>query len=201
MSGSSFFGDPFGDLGPYNFYWDAPILTGDPGANTYLGGTKGTTIAISDTKTDITWDQGGTDPQNRILTGRSVMVNLALAQATLVRIRALLQGFEIYGTAGAEGFALSFSLGESDADVRKVLKAVKVIGGVDSTDPNDIMFFPLAAPMVEGAETAGDAETQRQFAGSFYCYRSEEYLTAVSGKPCSGFSKAAIDNGHVVVVP
>jgi len=190
------FGDPRGDLGPYNLTWDAVINTGDTGDDLFLGGTKGTSVQFQDTKTDLTWDQGGTAPQNAVATGRSVIVNLALAQLTPARMAALMNALENYGTAGADGMAIADNLGEDDASIWKVLKMVKVIGGANSTHPQHTIFFPHAAPMVD-TEIAGDAETQRQFAGKFRCYASEEHISTVTGKPLFGFTLKAVLTGNV----
>ena len=197
-----FFGNKNLDLGPANIYYNASIFTGDGGTDELFGGTQGLTINMAVEKADLTFDQYGTSPANRVATGQSLTVAASLVQLTTQRLENALQGFKSYESTGGSllGFSWESVIGEADADIEKPLRLVLLSPtgtGEESTDPDDIIFIPNAAPMVE-AEIAYDASSQRVIAITWNCYRRSKYISSVSGKELFMFSQSMLNSGLVI---
>ncbi|HUS89445.1 MAG TPA: hypothetical protein VMW91_08790 [Desulfosporosinus sp.] len=194
-----FFGNKNLDLGPANIYYDASIFTGDGGTDVLFGGTQGLTINMAVEKADLTYDQYGTSPANRVATGQSLTVAASLVQLTTQRMENALQGFVSYENTGGSliGFSWESILGEADSDIEAPLKVVLVNAGIESTDPDNIIYIPNAAPMVE-SELSYDAATQRVLAITWNCYRRSGFISSVSGKELFLFSQSMLDNGLVI---
>lgn len=198
---SHFFGSTLLALGPANLYIDAPVETGDPGANTSLGGTQGMTITKQVNKVDLFYDQYGDSPANRVSTGQALQVKAGLVQTSLEILQAILQGFSWYDETGgiSSGFAWTDTLYQSDRDITKVLKIAIIdpATGSESTDGDDIIFIPEIAPMVD-TEVAYDAGTQRVFNTTLQAYKSTVWIEASTGKGVFYFSKSAVDEGRII---
>jgi hypothetical protein len=197
---SNFFGESDMTLGPANIIYNPTIFTGDGGTDIALGGTQGLSISQVVEKGDLTKDQYGTSVANRVVTGQGLTVTASLVELTLERIEAILQGFTHYqATGGATiGFAWENVLGARDSAIETPLKFVLVEGGIETTDPDKIIYIPNAAPMVD-TELTFDAATQRVLALEWNCYRRPKYTSSISGKELFYFSQSMLDNGLVVL--
>lgn len=193
-------GSKNGSLGPCNFYFDSPILAGDPGDDIFLGGTQGATLRYEQSKSPITYDQYGTEPANQVITGEKAELETNLVQTTLERIAAVLPGFVAHGAAADEGASQASAIGLDDLTIAKVIRMVRTFGGVELTGGDEILYFPLGAPMGT-AEWTFDASTQRVLGVSFKFYRSPKYQRTTDGAHLWYFTQSALDNGHVTVVP
>jgi hypothetical protein len=199
---SNFYGDSNMTLGPANLYHNPSIGTIYTGENLLLGGTQGLAINKAIEKGDLTKDQYGTSPANRVVTGQSLSVSASLVELTLERLNASMQGFEHYiATGGATlGFSWEDVLGQSDDKIERPLKFVLIEGDGETTDPDKIIYVPNAAPMVD-TEITFDASTQRVLALEWHCYRRPRWKSAVTGKEIFLFSQSMLDNGLVVYDP
>jgi hypothetical protein len=196
----NFFGGSNLTLGPADLIWDAPVFTGDTGLDLYLGGTQGLSIQKAIQKADLTKDQYGTSPANKVATGQDLMVTATLVELQLDRLEAVFPGFQHYtNTAGATiGFGWESVLGQKDSDIERVLK-INLLNpnGTRSTDPDKIIYIANAAPNVD-TEIAFDPETQRAISIEFTGYRRPRFVSSVTGAELYYFSQSMVDNGIVV---
>jgi hypothetical protein len=199
---SNFYGDSNMTLGPANIYYNPSIGSLYVGTDLALGGTQGLSIAKAIEKGDLTKDQYGTSPANRVVTGQSQTVTASLVELTLERLNAIMQGFEHYtATGGATlGFSWEDVLGQADDKIEKPLKFALIEGDGETTDPDKIIYIPNAAPMVD-TEISYDASTQRVLALDWNCYRRPKWKSTVTGKELFLFSQSMVDNGLVAYDP
>ena len=174
---NSFLGGPL-DLGPCNIYYD----TASGGENLNLGGVDQVTLRFGVEKTDLTTAQTGTDAADKVVTSSFCEIECGLAEATLERLAATVQGFEV-NTVGASivGYSFGPAIGERDSSILKQLTLIRVLDGIESTDPLDeLVVFSAAANA--NAELTYDAASQRYIGTMFKAYRSPT-LTSVTGRP------------------
>lgn len=196
-STTNFLGSANGALGPINIY----VITGDiqfdsagTDTETYLGGTQGATLTFNQEKADIMYDQYGTKPANRVVVGEELSLEASLVQTTQARLAAVFQEF----TSHASGFSQASAIGQDDISVVKSLKLIRVVAGVNSTDADDTLYMPAAAPMGT-ASWSFDAATQRVTGVSFTCYKSTKYVRASDDAPLWFFTRSAIQDGFVAL--
>lgn len=149
----------------------------------FLGGTDSTLLKFGLTKQDLMESQNGTTAADRAITGYSASVELGLTRSTLVRMEKLLQGFQGVrdATTGLyKGAGFGFPIGETDLDIAKELRLVKLIGGIESVEPLETIRVLKCAPSSEN-EAAFDAGTQRIFKVTFNAYRDDSVV--INGVP------------------
>lgn len=177
MATNSFFGGPL-DLGPCNLRFD----TASGGEDLDLGGVDQVTFRFGVEKTDLVTAQGGTDAQDRVVTASMCEIECGLAEATLERMKAVIQGFEVNEVGGSiVGFSFGPSIGQRDSSILKEMTLTRVIDGVESTDPLDQIRVFQVAP-VSSSELTYDAATQRYVGTMFKAYRSSTQLSPTGRK-------------------
>lgn len=194
----NFFGSTNGALGPVRATWDPILETGDTGDNILLGDTQGTSVAYSVMKSPLTSDQDGSEPFNQVVSGISLTITINLVKTSFDILAAIIQGFEVYGSASDEGVTIAGSIGEDDLSIAKPMELIRILDGVPSTDDDNALIVPLAAPTGE-VEWSFDATTQRVAAVNIRCYKSDTYVHATTGVGLYGFTRSALELGHVTV--
>lgn len=195
---SNIFGGTNGALGPSRATWDPILQTGDTGLATSLGDTQGISFIDQTEKAGLTSDQKGSQPYNQVTTGELIEVTGNLTNTTSEIIAIVLQGATAHN-AGADGISRDSNIGQDDLSIALPLSLTRVIAGVNSTDPDDEVIFPVAAPQTE-AEWTFDVSTQRILGFKFRCYSSPNYVDAVTGKEKFWFTRLALNSGAVIFV-
>lgn len=128
------------DLGP------CQVLFGTAGSEIDLGKTQGgVRVTFSQDEVDLLSDQYGTQPEDQAITGHSAMIVVPLAEYTIENLAtALHQTKKQLGTK--EGIKGSSLVGSKQTDYGNSLLIKKYVSGVVSTDENDWIRFPNAAP-------------------------------------------------------
>jgi hypothetical protein len=134
----------------------------------------GVTWTEAEEKADIVFDQTGTVPADRMSQGfrNEVVVPIGISDLPLL---AFFPGIELVTDSGdpTKTFIRRVSrLGLLDSEVLVELIITQFKSGVPSTDPEDRIIFPAAAPQVEG-DKAFDAATQRAYPLRFFAYPDE----------------------------
>ncbi len=139
------------DLGPCAVYF------GTEGAEADLGRTQGgVRVAFITDVADLLSDQWGTQPEDGMITGQGARITVPLAEYTLDNI-ALALNQTVYGGGLIGGERI---VGTKMSSKAKSLLLKKYVNGIVSTDAEDWMRFPNAAP--EGnPEILFDGSTQR----------------------------------------
>lgn len=148
----------------------------------FLGCTDATKLNFGLTKTDLMCSQEGAVRGDRVVTGYTASVEFGLADGTPDDVASVTQGmFNQRTPAGLlKSTYFGFPLGEQDSSILQTLFLIRIFGGVESTDANDIFTLLRAAPNVE-SELTYDAETQ-----IFYKAAYEGYIdrnTQINGLP------------------
>lgn len=128
------------ELGP------CQALFGTDGAEADLGLTEGgVTVTFATTTVDLKSDQTGETPQDRIITGQTITITIPLAEITMDNwALALNQTKTHYG--GKTGVAGANKVGKSLLNDAKSLILIKYDEGAASSDTEDHLKFPKAAP-------------------------------------------------------
>ena len=151
------------ELGPCS------VAFGTAGGETDLGKTHGgVTVRISDDSVDLKSDQSGTSPEDTVITGTTVEVELALAEITMARLATALGQTAFGSDTGVPG---ENKVGYSMADNAQSLLLKKYVDGIESTDAADQIRFPAACPMSD-IELSYDAENQRVLKVKFKCFKT-----------------------------
>ena len=153
------------ELGP------CQALFGTAGAETNLGKTEGGVTARFFTDfADLMTDQDGTRPQDRIITGQGAEIELALADILLENI-ALALNQTLFISGGTHLVVGENRIGASLKDTFSgSLLLKKYVGGAVSTDEDDWLRFPKAAPNPETVEIVFDKATQRVINATFIAF-------------------------------
>lgn len=161
-----------------------------PAASTYkkvdvidMGGTDSTTLAFGLEKTDLMESQKGTTAADKAVSGYNCSVTMGLTRATPERLQAVNQGIRLIRdttTAAVESIAFGFPAGETDLEITRELRLIRIRKGAPSTDPLDVVRILKAAP-TSSAEQPKDASTQEILSVVFTGYIDEE--TVLDGMP------------------
>jgi hypothetical protein len=142
------------DLGPCRAYF------GTAGAEADLGKTQGgVKVQFMQGVADLKSDQNGTEPEDQMITGHGCTITVPLADYTLDSLAtALGQTKKTLGeNAGIKGDSL---VGTLKSTLAKSLLLKKYVNGAISSDEDNWMQFPKAAP--DGNfEITFDGENQR----------------------------------------
>jgi len=128
------------ELGP------CQVLFGTAGSEADLGKTQGgVRITFSEDVADLLSDQYGTQPEDQVITGHSADIAMPLAEYSITNLAlALNQTKKQLGAQ--EGFKGSSLVGTNLSTKGQSLLLKKYVSGVVSTDENDFIRFPVAAP-------------------------------------------------------
>ncbi|MCK6381889.1 MAG: hypothetical protein L6Q54_11680 [Leptospiraceae bacterium] len=139
----------------------------------WLGQTMGgITAKVSIKKSDIKHDQQGDSRADAVVTGYEGTVEIPMSEATAYRMSKVFQGFKAHLnlTGGIVGSTQGVPIGERDTTIARQLTLYKIVGGLDSTDPDDKVDFFVCAPSAE-MEAKYDAAGQRTVKVTFNLYR------------------------------
>lgn len=151
------------DLGPCRVYW------GTAGSEVDLGKTQGgVKVTFTEDVVDLKSDQFGTQPEDQAVTGHGCTIMVPLAEYSLDNL-AIALGKTKLSIGAAEGIKGSVVVGTLKSAGAKSMLLKKYVNGVISTDENNWMQFPLAAP--EGnIEINFDGENQRIIETTFRAF-------------------------------
>ena len=154
------------ELGPCGVFF------GTAGAEVDLGKTLGgVSIKITDDSVDLKSDQYGTGPEDSVITGTTVTVEMSLAEITFDDLAIALNqtkfGTLLTGGIPGESNVGTAMLANSDSLVLKKY----VAGAVSATATNHITF--PAAHAVGDIELSYDADNQRVMKVMFKCFPLE----------------------------
>lgn len=143
-----------------------------------LGGTDSTNLKLAIKKKGLTESQYGEGDADAVVTGGECSVEVGLSRFTLERGEATFQGLKTKKDANGAytGFGVGVLLGETDSQIWDQLTLVRILGGVESSNPLDTIHIPKAAPKGE-ADWKYDAATQRYTKTMFMGYRSKDHVT------------------------
>ena len=152
------------ELGP------CQVLYGTAGSEVDLGKTHGGVIVkLEDDYADLMSDQYGTAPEDTIITGNKAEVEINFAEVDFDLLADVLNQ-DTFG-ATPSGLTGENNVGTSLLTNAQSLILVKYVAGIPSTDLEDRVVFPAAAPMSQ-IELSYDAENQRILKATFKCFSS-----------------------------
>lgn len=148
------------ELGP------CQVSFGDEGYEVDLGCTQGgVRVTFTTDVGDLMCDQWGTQPYDQVITGQGARVTVPLAEITLDNL-AIALNQEVVGNALIEGERL---VGTKMSTLGQSLLLQKYVDGEVSTDPEDWMRFPVAAP-IGSPEIVFSPSDQRVIEVEFACF-------------------------------
>ena len=157
------------DLGPCRAYF------GVAGSEADLGKTQGgVKVQFMQGVADLKSDQFGTEPEDQMIVGQGATIVIPLADYTLDSLAtALGQTKKTLGAdAGIKGSSL---VGTLKTTLAHSLLLKKYVNGAISTDEDNWMQFPIAAP--DGNfEVVFDSDSQRIIESSFRAYPDADGL-------------------------
>ena len=151
------------DLGP------CQVLFGTAAAEVDIGKTQGgVRVAFSEDVADLMSDQYGSQPEDQMITGHTATVVTALADYSVENLATALNQ-SMLSLGSKEGFKGSSLVGTKLSTKGQSLLLKKYVDGIVSTDENDWIRFPVAAPT--GAfEVSFDGATQRVIEVTFQAF-------------------------------
>lgn len=143
-----------------------------------LGGTDATNLKIAIKKKGLTESQYGEGDADAVVTGGECSVEVGLSRFSLERGEATFQGLKTKKDSNGNytGYGIGVLLGETDSSIWEQLTLVRIIGGVESSNPLDTIHLPRCSPKSE-AEWKYDAASQRYAKTMFTAYRSSDHVT------------------------
>lgn len=162
---------PSGDMGPCDVNFDATST----GENTMVH------VRISDDLAEVKNARVGTAAVDKIYTGRSIEIEAILTQSTLAQL-GIMQNAAISGTE----LILSNPAGASMRENAGVLLIKPIVDGAISTDTDNRITVPIAAPQVDWDFPFDGEGGQRSFKTIFHGLVVEE-----DGVP-TGWSKGQL---------
>lgn len=151
------------DLGP------CQVLFGTAAAEVDIGKTQGgVRVAFAEDVADLMSDQYGSQPEDQMITGHTATIVTALASYTVDNLAIALNQTSLTIDT-KEGFKGSSLVGTKLSTKGQSLLLKKYVDGVVSTNENDWIRFPVAAPT--GAfEVTFDGATQRIIEVTFQAF-------------------------------
>jgi len=151
------------DLGPCRVYFGVAASEVD------LGKTQGgVRVTFAEDAADLMSDQFGTQPEDQVITGQSCEVVVPMADYDLDNLAIALNQSEL--ALGADsGIAGSVLVGTKRSSLAQSLLLKKYVDGVISSDTQNWMRFPVAAP-IGNVEVPFDGSTQRVIETTFKCF-------------------------------
>lgn len=154
------------ELGPCAAY------LGTAGSEADLGKTHGgVTVRITDDRVDLKSDQYGTGPEDSVITGTVVEVEMSLAEVTFDELAIALNQTK-FGSLLTGGVTGENNVGTSMLSAAKSLILKKYVSGALSTDETNWITFPAACPASD-VELTYDADNQRVLKITFKCFPKE----------------------------
>lgn len=157
------------DLGP------CQVLFGTAAAEVDIGKTQGgVRVAFSEDVVDLMSDQYGSQPEDQSITGHTATIVTALADYSVANLAIALNQTELQ-LGAKKGFKGSSLVGTKLSTKGQSLLLKKYVDGVVSTDENNWLRFPVAAPT--GAfEVTFDGATQRVIEVTFQAFPDDDSI-------------------------
>ena len=135
----SLFGRAQMSFGPSNIKWD----TESGGLQLALGGVDQLTITKNVAKLELREAQGGDRAADRAVTSQIYQMAFGMSRATVERLDAVVQGFEVEKDSNGDPVRLFLSdiVGQLDSSIQKQVTVTEIIDGLESTDPFFIWDF------------------------------------------------------------
>lgn len=151
------------DLGP------CQVLFGTAGSEVDIGKTQGgVRVAFSEDVVDLMSDQYGSQPEDQAITGHTATIITALADYSVDNLAIALNQTALQ-IGSKEGFKGSSLVGTMLSTKGQSLLLKKYVAGIVSTNENNWIRFPVAAPT--GAfELTFDGATQRVIEVTFQAF-------------------------------
>jgi hypothetical protein len=146
------------EAGPANVYFDNQILG-------YMG--EELALHIEPSVIALTGAQAGTAPLDKVVSGGRVYVTAPLKEWSISRFAKSILLAKLGAGAASGRLDLINTVGLSARSLAKELKIVKIIAGVETTDPNHIIVFPEASPADSPITIPFSPTTQRQVGVTF----------------------------------
>lgn len=163
----------------------APLTGGaDAGIETFLGALGDqTAVNISATASPLTAAQSGTQARDKVITGGSFQIAAPLKEITLENFAlAFPNAILIEGTDGRRRLDFVVRVGESLRKSRgTTLVLKKIIGGVESSNPDDILTVPEASPVDAQVSLTFSPTEQRVLAAVFEAWPDGRGVLAFFG--------------------
>lgn len=185
---ASLWGKPELSFGPAQIFWDSA----SGGINMDMGGVDSLVVTKSITKIGLREAQAGDRDADRAVSAQQYDIVFGMSRATIERNEQVVQGFEVEKDSGGNptriyGVDL---VGQRDSSIAKQLTVHEIVDGVLSTNPLEIIDFPVTAPNIESNELTFDAATQRFYTVAFLVYKHPT-LQSPNGRPIYWQSRAA----------
>ena len=130
---------------------------------------EATAVNIAAAAAPITAHLTGTQPRDKVISGGSFQFAIPFKEMTLANFAlAFPNAILIEGAGGLQRLDFAVRIGESlrkSRGTKLILR--KVIGGVESTDPDDILTVPEASPVDAQVSLAYSPTEQRVLAAVF----------------------------------
>jgi len=170
------------DLGPCAVWFGTEDSEEDLGKT--QGGVK---VTFSQAVADLLSDQYGTEPEDQVLTGHGALISIPMADYSLANMAtALHKTLKVLGAdSGIKGDSV---VGSKLSTYAKSLLLKKYVDGVVSTDEDNWIRFPKAAP-TGNIEIMFDGTTQRVIVSEFRAFPDASDVLYYIG------SKTAADGG------
>lgn len=147
------------------------------GHSSDLGRTQGITIKPSVSKIELKTADDGERPADKAISAHTWNIELALADAGIVKIAQSVQGIELerYGNGNIKRIMFTDRTYQRDSEVQAAFLFRLYRNGVLSRNPMDNILFFAAAPSTEEAEMAYNSGDQRVLPISFLVYKSLDF--------------------------
>jgi hypothetical protein len=194
------FDNEVGEIAAANMYLDAiidPILDA-ANANVAFTKLKDLTLSLGEEFSEITWDQAGTSPQNKVLTGQSLELTAMITGATLTQMALTIPGFVTQPT-GADGAGIISQVGYNQVDNALPIEIKKVTGDVETTDEGEMLILPVSGIEANPTWTM-NGKDQKAYECKFTIYKSSRFTVAAGGNIGAkfyAFTRDYLTAGHV----
>ena len=170
------------DLGPCGVFFGTEDSEEDLGKT--QGGVK---VVFGQAVADLLSDQYGTEPEDQVITGHSAVITIPMADYTLANFAIALhkEVLDLVDDSGIKGDSV---VGTKLTTYANSLLLKKYVDGIVSTDEDDWLRFPNAAP-TGNPEVMFDGSTQRIISSEFRAFPDDNGVLYYIG------SKDAADGG------
>jgi len=170
------------DLGPCAVFFGTEDDEDDLGKT--QGGVK---VTFSQAVADLLSDQYGTEPEDQVITGHGAVITIPMADYTLANWATALHK-EVKDLGDDSGIKGDSVVGTKLSTYANSLILKKYVDGVVSTDEDNWLRFPKAAP-TGNPEVTFDGSTQRIITSEFRAFPDDNDVLYYIG------SKTAADGG------
>jgi hypothetical protein len=155
-------------LGPCNIYLF------ESSADVNLGYVEGVEISITPQVANLMGGQAGVTPVDKVVTGVEGKVSFLIQQMELVGWRrallAVTQSFQGVTTPANKRLEIQSRAGQSLRALARKMTIKPIYGGAETTNPEEIIVVPFAAPDGETTTLVLNSSTQESIKALYYMY-------------------------------